>query len=121
MLEIVGQVVEQHIAQPRPDHQAENNVGCHILDLVGGEFKTVLPFDPVQDQKKGDGKGNDIHEPMLNMTGSIVCGKCCHQLQNSSIICYSAPSPEVKKYNEIIFCWAFFVNKTWMSLDENIL
>jgi len=65
VLEIVGQVVEQHIAQPRPDHQAENNVGCHILDLVGGEFKTVLPFNPVQDQKKGDGKGNDIHQPVV--------------------------------------------------------
>jgi len=61
MVQIGGQVVEEHIAQPRADHQAENDTGKEGLEEVATERKAPF-FYLLLDEKVGRGKTDQVHD-----------------------------------------------------------
>ena len=65
MLEIVGQVVENHVPQPRSDHQAQYDRGGEVVDLLSGDMEAALALQAVHHQTIGDGEGHDVHQPVV--------------------------------------------------------
>ena len=61
MGKIGRQVVEEHIAQPRADHEAENDVGIEGLDEVAAERQAPF-FNLFFDEKVGRGKSDQVHD-----------------------------------------------------------
>jgi len=61
MDEIGGQVVEEHVAQPRADHEAEYNIGIEGLEEIAAERKATF-FYLFSDEKEGRGKTDQVHD-----------------------------------------------------------
>ena len=65
VLNIIGKIVKQHIAQAGANDQTQDQGGCDVLDLIGGKFESVFMFEAIENQKKRDGKRHDIHQTVV--------------------------------------------------------
>ena len=65
MLEKIGKIVEDHISQPRPDHQAQNDHRGEVVDLLAGDVKAALVLQAIDHQAIRDGEGHNVHQPVV--------------------------------------------------------